>query len=109
MKVRLIGALALSLALSQFAITTASAEQAGAQASHFRTVAAQTFSANDLQRYGLDAADAAKVADLQAQGYRVQLVTPEQAAQYHGGMMSQQTWWIIGGIVLLVVIVAAAN
>lgn len=104
-KVGLVGALALSLAMSQFAVGAASAEQTA----HFRTAAPQSFSTQDLQRYGLNSADASKVADLQAQGYHVQLVTPEQARQMTGGEMSNQTWWIIGGIVVIAIIVAAAN
>jgi len=105
MKLGFVGALALSLAMSQFAVTAASAEQT----SHFRTAAPQAFSTSDLQRYGLNAADASKVADLQAQGYHVQLVTPDQARQMNGGEMSNQTWWIIGGVVLIAIIVAASN
>ena len=105
MKARLLGALALSLAFSQFAVSTASAEQTA----HFRTVAPQTFSTSELQAYGLDANSASQVAGLQAQGYQVQLVTPDQARQMHGGEMSNRTWWIIGGIVVIAVIVAAAN
>lgn len=106
MKARLLTALALSLALSQFAVTTASAEQA----SHFRSAPAQTFSAADLQTYGLSRADAAHVASMQAQGYHVQVVSPEQAARMHGGNWGDhRTWWIVGGIIVVVAIVAASN
>jgi hypothetical protein len=100
----LVSAIALSLALGQVAVSTAYAEPV-----HFRSAAAQTFSQSDLQAYGLSAKDAASVAQLQAQGYHVQTITPQQAAQMHGGDWGNHTWWIIGGIIVVVIIVAAAN
>lgn len=104
MKARFISAIALSLALSQVAMSAAYAEPV-----HFRTAAAQIFSQTDLQAYGLSATDAAQVAQLQTQGYQVQTITPQQAAQMHGGDWGNHTWWIIGGIVVVVIIVAAAS
>jgi hypothetical protein len=104
MKARFVTAIALSLALSQVAMSAAYAEPV-----HFRTAAAQTFSQTDLQAYGLSSADAAQVAQLQTQGYHVQVVTPDQARAMHGGDMSARTWWIIGGIIVVIAIVAAAN
>ena len=104
MKARFISAIALSLALSQVAMAAAYAEPV-----HFRTAAAQTFSQSDLQAYGLSATDAVQVAQLQAQGYHVQTITPDQARAMHGGDWGNHTWWIIGGIIVVVIIVAAAN
>jgi hypothetical protein len=109
MKVRFISALALSLALSQIAASAASAAEASTQLAHFRTAAPQTFSAGDLQRYGLGAQDAAKVASLQAQGYHVSVMSPEEARQYHAGDMSRTTWLLIGAAAIIVIVAVAAG
>ena len=94
---RLATALAFALALSTVA-PAAFAEPA------FRTAEAQTFSQQDLQQYGLSAADAAQVAAYQEQGYSVVVMSPEEAQQYQAGITSTQ-WLLIG---LLVVVVAVA-
>jgi len=99
-------ALAAALALSQVAITTASAETA---ATHFRSAPAQTFSQADLQRYGLTAEQAARGVELQRQGYHVQIMTQEEAQRVHGGQMSMNTWLIIGVVALIVIAVAVSN
>ena len=104
MKFRLATALALSLAFTQVAAPAAFAEQ---RASAFRSVAPQTFTTDELQAYGLSAGDAAQVAALQAQGYRVQVLTPEEASQYEAGMST--TWWLIIGLAVVVIVVAASN
>lgn len=106
MKFRLASALALSLAFSQIAAPAAFAEE---QATQFRTVAAQSFSSAELQRYGLSSADAAEVHALQQQGYQVRVVTPEEAAQYTGGQFTSTQWLVIGIVVLLVVVAVAAD
>jgi hypothetical protein len=103
MRVRLATALALSLAFTQIAAMPAFAEQP----SHFRTAAPQTFSTEDLQRYGLSASDAATVHGYQDRGYQVVVMTPEQARQYQAGW-STNTWLIVG-LVVIVVAVAVAN
>jgi len=98
------------VALGQFAAAAAYAEPAATPAaSHFRTAVAQTFSAADLERYGLNAADAAKVSDMQAQGYHVQVVSPQDAQRYHAGAWGSHTWWIVGGIIVVVAIAVAAS
>lgn len=104
MKFRLATALALSLAFTQLAAPAAYAQQA----TQFRTVAPQSFSAEDLQRYGLSAEDAAQVHALQQQGYQVRVLSAEEAEQYRAGL-SNRTWWIIGGVVLVAAIVVAAS
>ncbi len=104
MKIRIIGALALGLALSQFGVSAAYAEPAAA---HFRTVQPQTFTAEDLQRYGLDAEAAARGEALQQQGYRILALTPEEAEAYRAGQYSQTTWILIGVAVLVILAVAA--
>ena len=104
MKSRLIGAIAVAFALGQLA-TPAFAETPA----HFRSAAPQTFSQTDLQRYGLSSADAAKVGELQAQGYRVQVMTPAEAAQVRGGAWVDNTWLIVGAVVVVVIIIAASN
>jgi len=99
-------ALAASLALSQVAISTASAETA---ATHFRSAPAQTFTQADLQRYGLTAEQAARGVELQRQGYHIQVMTQEEAQRVHGGQMSMNTWLIIGVVALIVIAVAVSN
>ncbi|MFZ2031490.1 MAG: hypothetical protein WAU68_14350 [Vitreimonas sp.] len=96
-------ALAASLALSQVAISTASAE------THFRSAPAQTFSQADLQRYGLSSEQAARGAELQRQGYHVQVMTQEEAQRVYGGQMSMNTWIIIGVVAVVIIAVAASN
>lgn len=96
----LASAIALSLA---FATMTAPVAYAG-QPAAFRTAAPQAFTTDELQRYGLSAADAGQVADLQAQGYQVQVMTAEEASQITGGQFTNTQWLVIGLIVVLVVI-----
>ncbi len=83
-----------------FALSTA----APAVAEEFRSAEPQAFSQQELQQYGLSAADAAQVAEYQAQGYQVVVMSPEEAAQYQAGITTTQ-WLLIG---LLVVVVAVA-
>jgi len=104
MKPILVTALTAALALSQISISTASAEP-----THFRTVAAQAFSQQDLQRYGLSSADASQLAQLQAQGYHVEVMTPAEAHRIYGGQWSQGTWIAIGVIALIVIAVSVSN
>lgn len=99
MKIRLIGALAAALALSQFSVA------AYAEPTEFREVQPQTFSADDLQRYGLDADATAHGEALQAQGYRILALTPEEAEAYRAGDLSQTTWILIGVGVLVILAV----
>lgn len=99
-------ALAASLALSQVAISTASAETSAA---HFRSAPAQTFSQADLQRYGLTPEQAARGVELQRQGYHVQVMTREEAQRVYGGQMSMNTWIIIGVVALIVIAVAVSH
>lgn len=104
MNIRLSGALALALALGQIGVSTAYAEPAPAPA-QFRTVEPQTFTTEDLQRYGLDAEAAARGEALQSQGYRILALTPEEAAAYRAGDLSQTTWILIGVGVLVILAV----
>jgi len=101
----LASAIALSFAFATMTTPVAYAEQAAA----FRTAAPQAFTTDELQRYGLSSADAAQVADLQAQGYEVQVMTPEEASQVTGGQFSSTQWLVIGLIVVLVVVAVAAD
>ncbi|HVV32443.1 MAG TPA: hypothetical protein VHC73_04370 [Vitreimonas sp.] len=104
MKLTLVTALAAAMALSQMTISTASA-----QTNHFRSAAPQAFSQQDLQNYGLSAADASQVAQMQAKGYHVQVMTPEEAHRVYGGQWSQGTWIAIGVVALIVIAVAVSN
>ncbi len=106
MKLRaLVSALALSLAFTQVAAPAAYATEA----TQFRSVEAQSFSQDELQRYGLTAADAAQVGALQDQGYQVQVVTAEEASAMTGGQFSQNQWLVIGIIVLVIVVAVSAD
>ncbi|HVY86052.1 MAG TPA: hypothetical protein VG943_13025 [Caulobacterales bacterium] len=98
MKTRLFGAAMLALALAS---TSAYAETA-----QFRSVAPQTFSAQDLQSYGLDAATAQRAEQLQAQGYQVKVLTPEEAQRYQAGISDNQ--WLLLGILAGVIVIAVA-
>ncbi|MBS0384219.1 MAG: hypothetical protein JSS00_02590 [Proteobacteria bacterium] len=99
-------ALAASLALSQVAVSAASAETA---ATHFRSAPAQTFSRADLERYGLTSEQIARGEALQRQGYHVQVMTQEEAQRVYGGQMSTNTWIIIGVVALIVIAVAVSS
>lgn len=108
MKPHITIAMAAALALSQFAATSALAVEPASPAG-FRTAAPQTFSAADLQRYGLDANSVAQIQDLQSKGHEVRVLSPAEAQQYRGGQLSTTTWWIIGGVVLVAAVVAVAS
>jgi hypothetical protein len=100
MKIRLISALAV-LALAPLSVS-AYAEPAPAE---FRTAAPQAFSAEDLQRYGLTAEEAARGEALQAQGAQILALSPEEADAYRAGQFSQTTWILIGVGVLVIIAV----
>lgn len=104
MKVRSICAIAASLALSQVAVA-AYAEPAPAP-TQFRAAAPQAFTAEDLQRYGLSAEDAARGVALQEQGYQIVALTPEEAEAYRAGAISQTEWILIGIGVLIILAIA---
>lgn len=99
----LVSAVALSFALASFAATPVAYAQEAAQ---FRTAAPQAFSADELQRYGLDAAATQRAMDLQAQGYEIRVLTPEEAAQYQAGITDNQ--WLLLGILAAVIVIAVA-
>jgi len=99
MKSRLFSAIALSVALASgpaFAET------------QFRTAAPQAFTADELQRYGLDGDAAQRAVDLQAQGYEVRMLSEEEAAQYQAGVTDSQWIWlgILAGVIIIAVAVA---
>ena len=103
MKLRVPAAIVASLALSMAAPAAAFAQEAP---SPFRSVEAQSFSAADLQRYGLTDEQIAAVESYQQQGYEVQVMTPEEAAEYTGGMTTNNLLAIVG-LVAIVVVVAS--
>lgn len=102
MKLRVPAAIAASLALS-LAAPVAFAQEAP---SPFRSVEAQSFTANDLQRYGLSDEQLATVESYQQQGYEVQVMSAEEAAEYTGGMTTNNVLAIVG-LVAIVVVVAS--
>lgn len=104
MKLRVPTAIVASLALTQLAVPVTSFAQEAP--SPFRSVEAQTFSANDLQRYGLSDDEIATVQSYQDQGYQVQVMSPEEAAEYTAGM-STNNFLAIVGLVAIVIVVAS--
>ena len=103
MRLHFASALALSLAFTSVAAPIAAAEEPA-----FRSAAPQAFTTEDLQRYGLSAADAAEVSALQRQGYAVRVLTEEETKQYSAGITNRQ-WWIIGAVVVIAAIVVASD
>ncbi len=103
MKLHIPAALVMSMALTQLATPVAFAE---APANQFRSVEAQSFNADELQRYGLNDAEAATVRAYQEQGYSVQLLTPEEAEAYNAGLTNNNVLAIIGLVAIVVVIAA---
>ncbi|MFN4023887.1 MAG: hypothetical protein ACK4MQ_03580 [Hyphomonas sp.] len=102
MKLRLPAAIVMSLALPAFALpATAIAQEAP---SPFRSVEAQSFSATDLQRYGLTDAQVAEVQAYQAAGYDIQVMSPEEAEEYTAGISTNNVLAIIGLVAIIVVI-----
>jgi hypothetical protein len=98
---RLVTAVAMAFALSTVA------PAAFAETQTFRTAEAQAFSQQDLQQYGLTAADAAQVAALQDQGYQVVVMSPAEAEHYQAGLST--THWLLIGLLVVVVAVAVAD
>lgn len=94
-------AVAVSFALSTIA-ASAFAE------TPYRTAEAQTFSAQELQAYGLDSATTQRAVDLQNQGYEIRMISEEEAAQYQAGITDNQWIWlgILAGVVVIAVAVA---
>jgi hypothetical protein len=104
MKVRSICALAAALAMAQFAMPAyAQTPEAPVQ---FRTAEAQTFTAEELQGYGLSEEETARAVALQEEGYRIVALTPEEAAAYEAGAISQTEWILIGIGVLIILAIA---
>jgi hypothetical protein len=101
MKTPLTCTLAAAMALSLAAPAYAKPPEAP-----FRAVEAQTFTAEDLERYGLDAEAAARGVELQAQGYQIVALTPEEAEAYRAGAITQTEWILIGIGVLIILAIA---
>src|SRR5262249_16903946 len=87
-----------SLASPAFAQT----EQA---ATPFRSVEAQQFTAQDLQNFGLTGQETAHGMELQAKGYHLVALTPEEARAYQAGHITQNEWILIGIGVLIILAV----
>lgn len=104
MKIRSVCALACALAMTQFG-AVAYAETPQQAPAQFRTVAPQTFTAEELQAYGLSTAEVDRAMALQEQGYRVVALTPEEAEAYQAGIT--QTEWILIGIGVLIILAIA--
>ncbi|MBL8548874.1 MAG: hypothetical protein JNJ73_02735 [Hyphomonadaceae bacterium] len=103
MKSRHMGAAAFALALAQLAAAPAYAEQAAAG---FRAPAPQTFTAQDLQHYGLDRTAAERAVALQNQGYEIKVLSEAEAQRYQAGITDNQ--WLLLGILAGVIVIAVA-
>lgn len=99
----LVSVLALGFGLAQLAAMPAYAEPAAAQ---FRTVEAQQFSADDLQKYGMTSEDAAKAVNLQDNGYQIRVLSGEEAQAYRAGFSDNE--WLLIGILAGVIVIAVA-
>ena len=104
MKVRSIYALAAALAMSHFAVPAYA--QTAEPAAQFRAAAPQSFTAEELQAYGLSEQETARAVALQEEGYRIVALTPEEAAAYEAGAISQTEWILIGIGVLIILAIA---
>jgi hypothetical protein len=102
MKTRITIAAAIALGLVNAVVTPAFAGEA-----HFRSAAPQAFTAQDLQNYGLNADKAKDVLALQDKGYKVQVMSKEEAQQYRAGL-SDNTWLILGAAAVVIIVVAAS-
>lgn len=96
MKPNFVSALALSAALTAATITPSFAQ--------FRTAEPQTFSAQELQAYGLDANAAERGVALQEQGYEIRVLSDAEAQAYQAGITDNQ--WILLGILAGVIVIA---
>lgn len=76
------------------------------QPAPFRTAEAQTFTAAELETLGLTKDEAAKGVDLQARGYHLVALTPDEAKAYTAGNITQTEWIMIGIGVLIILAVA---
>jgi hypothetical protein len=72
----------------------------------FRSVEAQAFTTEELQNFGLTAQEAATGVELQAKGYRLVALTPEEAKAYQAGAITQTEWILIGIGVLIILAIA---
>jgi len=74
----------------------------------YRTAEPQTFTAQELQQYGLDGATTNRAVDLQNQGYEIRMISEEEAAQYQAGITDNQWIWlgILAGVIVIAVVVA---
>ena len=98
MKPNFITALALSTALFAATATPSFAQ--------FRTAEPQSFTAQDLQAYGLDAEAAQRGVALQDQGYEIRVLSEEEAEAYQAGITDNQ--WLLLGILAGVIVIAVA-
>jgi hypothetical protein len=103
MKTYLVSALAATLAVAQFAAMPVYAAQPAAQ---FRTATPHAFTSADLQRYGMSKADADRSIAYQNQGYKIAVLTPQEAEHYKAGLSNKQWLWL--GIAAGVIIIAVA-
>ncbi len=105
MKSRLVGAVALSLALS-YGVALPAAYAAEPAAAQFRTAAPKAFNATELKQYGLSDAKIAEAEKLQKQGYEIRVLSEKEAQQYQAGITDNQ--WLMLAILAGVIVIAVA-
>ncbi|HRO02557.1 MAG TPA: hypothetical protein PLS69_02985 [Terricaulis sp.] len=98
MKSRFLTALTLSAAL-----VVATATPSFAQ---YRTAEPQSFTAEELQAYGLDAQASQRAIALQNEGYEIRVLSEEEAQAYQAGITDNQ--WLLLGILAGVIVIAVA-
>ena len=103
MRTRSIYAIAAALALGFAAPAYAETPQ---ETSAFRSAEAQSFTAADLERYGLSSEEAARGVALQEEGYQIVALTPEEAEAYQAGAITTTEWILIGIGVLIILAIA---
>lgn len=92
---------AVALAMSAALITAPAFAE-----TQFRAPEAQTFTAQELQSYGLNADQTQRAVALQEQGYEVRVLSEEEAAQYQAGITDNQ--WLLLAILAGVIVIAVA-
>ena len=100
MKPRFVTALALSTALFAATATPSFAQ--------YRTAAPQSFTAEELQAYGLSADATQRAVALQQEGYEIRVLSEEEAHAYQAGITDNQ-WLLLGilaGVIVIAVVVA---
>jgi hypothetical protein len=91
-----------------FSMQIGSMQAAVADTASFRTAAPSSFSADDLARFKLDPATAAKVEQHRKAGHRIMVMTPQELEAARAGQAANG-WVILGVLAAVVVVIAVAG